>query len=130
MGIVATTILLRNARVLTLALQVDAIADTGSLYLCIPQRVCDRLQLERLTDKQVTLADGSTRLVPYVGPIEIRFKNRVGFGGALVMGDQVLLGAMPMQDMDLVVIPSTREIDVNPRSPHIGTSIAKALELA
>jgi hypothetical protein len=51
------------------------------------------------------------------------------FRSGSAIGDQVLLGAMPMQDMDLVVIPSTREIDVNPRSPHIGTSIAKALEL-
>jgi clan AA aspartic protease len=124
MGIVSSTILLRNARVRTLALQIDAVADTGSLYLCIPQHVCDRLQLEKLTDKEVTLADGSTRLVPYVGPIEIRFKNRAGFGGAVVIGDQVLLGAMPMQDMDLVVIPKTRELDVNPRSPDIGTSVA------
>jgi hypothetical protein len=52
------------------------------------------------------------------------FKNRVGFTGALVMGDQVLLGAIPMEDMDLVIIPKTREIDVNPRSPEIGTSRA------
>lgn len=124
MGIVTSTILLRNARVRTLALQIDAVADTGSLYLCIPQHVCDRLQLEKLTDKEVTLADGSTRLVPYVGPIEIRFKNRAGFGGAVVIGDQVLLGAMPMQDMDLVVIPKTREIAVNPASPDVPRSRA------
>jgi clan AA aspartic protease len=124
MGIVSSTILLLNARVRTLALQVEALADTGSLYLCIPQRVCDRLGLEKLTDKEVTLADGSTKTVPYVGPIEIRFKNRAAFGGAVVMGDQVLLGAIPMQDMDLVVIPKTREIDVNPRSPDIATSRA------
>jgi clan AA aspartic protease len=124
MGIVATTILLRNARARTLALQVDAIADTGSLFLCIPQHVCDRLGLEKLEDRTVTLADGSTRQVPYVGPIEMRFKNRAGFGGALVMGDQVLLGAMPMQDMDLVVIPKTREVDVNPESPDIARSRA------
>jgi len=127
---VTSTILLRNARVPTLALQVDALADTGTMHMCIPQRVCDRLRLEKLTDKEVTLADGSTKLVPYVGPIEIRFKNRAGFGGALVMGDQVLLGVIAMEDMDLVVIPKTRELDVNPRSPNIGTSIAKALELA
>jgi clan AA aspartic protease len=130
MGLVTSTILLRNARVPTLALQVDALADTGTMHMCIPQRVCDRLRLEKLTDKEVTLADGSTKLVPYVGPIEIRFKNRAGFGGALVMGDQVLLGVIAMEDMDLVVIPKTRELDVNPRSPNIGTSIAKALELA
>ena len=35
-----------------------------------------------------------------------------------------------MEDMDLVVIPKTREIDVNPSSLGIGTTIAKALELA
>jgi clan AA aspartic protease len=130
MGLVTSTILLRNARVPTLALQVAALADTGTLHLCIPQHVCDRLRLEKLTDKEVTLADGSTKLVSYVGPIEIRFKNRAGFGGALVMGDQVLLGAIAMEDMDLVVIPKTRELDVNPRSPNIGTTIAKVLELA
>jgi clan AA aspartic protease len=124
MGLVTSTILLRNARVPTLALQVDALADSGSLHLCIPQRVCDQLRLEKLEDREVTLADGSTKLVPYVGPVEIRFKNRTGFTGALVMGDQVLFGAIPMEDMDLVVIPKTRELDVNPRSPGIGTSVA------
>ena len=125
-----TTVILRNARVPTLALQVDALADTGALHLCIPQRVCDHLQLAKFEDRVVTLADGSTRLVPYVGPVEIRFKTRVGLTGALVMGDQVLFGAIPMEDMDLVVIPNTGELDVNPRSPHIGTSIAKKLEIA
>lgn len=124
MGLVTTNVLLRNARVPKLVLQVDALADSGSLHLCIPQRVCDRLRLEKLEDRKVTLADGSTRLVPYVGPVEIRFKNRRGFTGALVMGEQVLFGAIPMEDMDLVVIPKTREIDVNPRSPSIGTSVA------
>jgi clan AA aspartic protease len=122
MGLVTSTILLRNARVPTLALQVDALADSGSLHLRIPQRVCDQLRLEKLEDREVTLADGSTKLVSYVGPVEIRFKNRTGFTGALVMGDQVLFGAIPMEDMDLVVIPKTRELDVNPRSPGIGTS--------
>jgi clan AA aspartic protease len=125
-----TTILLRNARVPTLALQVEALADSASVHLCIPQHVRDRLRLEKLTDKEATLADGSTRMFPYVGPIEIRFKNRVGFTGALVMGDQVLLGAIPMEDMDLVIIPKTREIDVNPRSPDIATSRAQSLQVA
>jgi len=124
MGLVSSTILLRNARVPTLAVLIGAVADTGSVHLCIPQHVCDRLHLQKLEDREVTLADGSTRLVPYVGPVEIRFKNRTGFTGALVMGDQVLFGAIPMEDMDLVVIPKTRELDVNPRSPDIGTSVA------
>ena len=63
-------------------------------------------------------------LVPYVGPIELRYKNRVGFVGAIVMGEQALLGAIPIEDMDLVVVPKTREVIVNPDSPNIASSIA------
>ena len=61
--------------------------------------------------------------MPYVGPLELHFKNRVGFTGALVLGDEVLLGTIPMEDMDLIVIPRTRTVDVNPASPNIATSI-------
>ena len=43
------------------------------------------------------------------------------------MGDQVLLGAIPMEDMDLVIIPSERKLAVNPHSPNIASSIAKGL---
>jgi clan AA aspartic protease len=106
-------------------LDVDALADSGALHLCIPDHVRIQLRLEAVDSKEVTLADGTKRLVPYVGPIELRFKNRVGFVGALVMGDQVLLGAIPMEDMDDVVIPNTRRIDVNPNSPNVASSLAK-----
>ncbi len=41
------------------------------------------------------------------------------------MGDQVLLGVIPMEDLDLVVLPKEKVLDVNPNSPNIGTSIAK-----
>jgi hypothetical protein len=63
--------------------------------------------------------------VPYAGPIQIHFKNRIGFVGALVMGDQVLVGAIPMEDMDLVIVPKTRTLDVNPASPNVATSVAR-----
>jgi hypothetical protein len=84
-----------------------------------------QLELEEIAKKEVILADGTRKLVPYVGPVEVRFKNRVGFTGALVMGDQTLLGAIPMEDMDLVIIPKTKALDVNPSSPNIATSAAK-----
>ena len=68
------------------------------------------------------------RNVPYVGPVEVRFKNRVGFTGAIVIGDQVLAGAIPMEELDLVVIPRTRTLDVNPASPDMPSSIVKEAE--
>jgi len=108
-----------------LPIEVEALADTGAVHICIPEHVGIQLRLEESDRKEVTIADGSKRVVPYVGPIEIRFKNRVGYGGALVIGDQVLLGAIPMEDMDLVVMPKDRRIDVNPASPNVACSTVK-----
>ena len=126
MGLVSSTILLKNPRLPDFeGMEVEALADSGAVHLCIPEHVRSGLQLDAISEKEVTLADGSTRRVPYVGPIELRFKNRVGFAGALVMGDQVLIGAIPMEDMDLIIVPKTRTLDVNPSSPNIGSSIAK-----
>jgi clan AA aspartic protease len=124
MGLVNTKLQLKNPRNPDLeAVIVDALVDTGAVHLCIPEHIMIQLKLTELDKKEVTFADGGKKLVPYVGPIEIRFKNRIGFSGALVLGNQVLLGAIPMEDMDLIVIPSTRTIDVNPNSPNIATSI-------
>lgn len=126
MGLVNGNLVLSNPRLPDLeGVNVEALVDSGSTHLCIPEHIQLQLRLEPIDNKEVTLADGSKKLVPYVGPIELRFKNRVGFVGALVMGDQVLLGAIPMEDMDLVIIPSTRTIDVNPNSPNFASSIAK-----
>ena len=126
MGLINSKLLLRNPRISELgAIEVNALADSGALHLCIPEHVRIQLKLEAIDNKEVTLADGTKKLVQYVGPIELRFKNRVGFAGALVMGDQVLLGAIPMEDMDLIVIPKTRSLDVNPDSPNVASSIVK-----
>ena len=126
MGLVNGRILLKNPRLPELApVDVVALADSGAVHLCIPEHVQIQLKLEAIDNKEVTLAAGSKKLVPYVGPIELRFKNRVGFAGALVMGDQVLLGAIPMEDMDLIIIPKTRTLDVNPDSPNVASSIVK-----
>ena len=126
MGLVNAEVILSNPRLPNLdSVDVVALVDSGATHLCIPEHVQIQLQLDEIDSKEVTLADGSRKLVPYVGPVEMRFKNRVGFAGALVMGDQVLLGAIPMEDMDLVIIPKTRTLDVNPDSPNIATSMAK-----
>lgn len=125
MGLTNASIELRNPRKPELKpVVVDALADTGAVHLCIPAHVQLQLELDETDKKEVILADGGRKLVPYVGPIELRFKNRIGYVGALVMGDQALLGAIPMEDMDLVVVPKSREVVVNPQSPNIASSIA------
>ena len=126
MGLACAELSIANARRPELAaMKVMALADTGSLHLCIPEHVVLQLQLEELEKREVTLADGSRQTASYVGPVHLRFGNRSGFMGAMVLGDEVLLGAIPMEDLDLVVLPSTREVAVNPLNPDMPASVAK-----
>ena len=124
-GISNAVVELRNPRRRDLEpIEIEAMADTGSMHLCIPASIQDSLELEALEERPVVLADGTRRSVPYVGPIELRYAGRVGFTGALVMGDQPLLGLVPMEDMDLVVVPKTQRVIPNPANPGRGGSFA------
>ena len=129
MGLTTARIELRNPGRPDLdAVLIDALADTGSDHLCIPERVRKMLALEQADTKLVTLADGTSRAAPYVGPLQLRFANRTGFAGAVVIGDQPLLGAIALQDLDLVVVPRTREVVVNPASPDVATGSARTIK--
>ena len=126
MGLIRGTFQLLNPLSQELApLYVSALADTGAVHLCIPEHVALQLQLQELEKREVVLADGHRRTVPYMGPVEVRFRNRRCFTGAMVLGNEVLLGAIPMEDMDLVLQPQLQSIDVNPESPNIAVSLAK-----
>ena len=128
MGITRSKTLLSNPRQPNLEpIEIEALADTGALHLCIPEHIRLQLDLDKVEDREVTLADGSKKLVPYVGPVMINFSNRSGFTGALVLGDEALIGAIPMEDMDLIVVPSSRTLAVNPNSPNVPASMAKGL---
>ncbi|MBN1506486.1 MAG: clan AA aspartic protease [Sedimentisphaerales bacterium] len=106
-------------------LKVRAMVDAGAMTICIPEHIALQLQLPEIEKREVTTADERSHVVPYVGPTQIRFENRTCFTGALVIGDSVLLGAVPMEDMDLVVSPSGGTITVNPKSPNIPSALVK-----
>ncbi len=127
MGIIRTNLQLRNptAGSTFSPVEVNALVDTGAVHLCIPEHLAIQLNLKELERREVTLANGHKISVPYVGPVEVSFKNRRCFTGAMVLGDEPLLGAIPMEDMDLVIIPNRQTVDVNPLSPNIPMSMAK-----
>lgn len=97
----------------------------GAITLCIPEHVVVQLNLKELEKREVTTADGKLTVVPYVGSVQIHFENRNCFTGALVMGDTVLLRAVPLEDMDLVINPRLQKVTVNPASPNIPTAVVK-----
>lgn len=126
MGFVYADISILNPRNVKLEpLTVNALVDTGAMTLCIPEHMALQLELEAIEKREVTTADGKSHLVSYVGPVQIKFANRTCFTGALVLGDSVLMGVVPMEDMDLVIHPSRREVVVNPKSPNIPSAFVK-----
>src|SRR2546427_3296209 len=79
MGLVNGNFLLRNPRLPDLdPVDVEVLVDSGATHLCIPEHVQIQLQLDEIDTKEVTLANGSKKLVPYVGPIELHFKKPRG----------------------------------------------------
>ena len=84
-----------------------------------------KLKLESNGEREITTADGRKNVVNYVGPIEVQFENRKCYVGALVLGDEVLLGEVPMEDMDLIISPSHRRLVVNPQSPIFPHALVK-----
>ena len=131
MGLIRGDITLSNPTRMELTpLPVLALANTGAVHLCIPEHLAIQLQLSELEGREVVLADGRRRSVPYVAPVEVRFGNRSCFTGAMVLGDgllpddSVLLGAIPMEDMDLVLRPQLQRLEVNPENPNMPLSVA------
>ena len=86
----------------------------GNLQLTAEQQ----LDLEQNGTRDISTADGKSHKVPYVGPVKVTFENRICFVGAIVLGDEPLLGAVPMEDMDLVIHPLSQTLIVNPESPN------------
>jgi len=128
MGLIYTNIDLKNPGDSSLEpITVKALVDTGAITLCIPEHVAVQLKLDELEKREVKTADGRSRLIPYVGPLQIRFENRNCFTGALVLGQSVLLGSVPLEDMDLVINPRSQEVTVNPDSPNIPSAVVMHL---
>ncbi len=101
-------------------MHVNMLVDTGSVYMCINETVQEQLDLTVVEKRKGQLANGSVVEYDVVGPIEVRFKNRRCVVDAMVLpGDnELLLGAIPLEDMDVLVHPYRRELIVNPEHPY------------
>ncbi|MGI0490474.1 aspartyl protease family protein [Alkalinema pantanalense CENA528] len=100
---------------------VMANVDRKSTMLVISPEVQRQLNLQAIRSVEAELANGSS--VPYsvVGPIEVRFQNRRTSVEALVVPNstKVLLGAIPLEGMDVLIDPKRERLIVNPDSPDV-----------
>ena len=119
MGIVYEEITLKNAGDVVLARRgimaepevrqatVQAMVDTGAGTLVINEELRQALGLEVQRTRQATLANETKEMVKITEPVEVHWKNRAMTCQPMVVsgcGD-ILLGAIPLEDMDLIVDP-------------------------
>jgi clan AA aspartic protease len=101
--------------------EVEALVDTGATMLAVPRDVADKLGLRERGRRRVRYADGRVADVPWVGPITVEILGRETMCDALVeaAGTTPLIGQIPLEALDLVVDPRTRDVSVNPASPDM-----------
>jgi clan AA aspartic protease len=101
-------------------LHLNMLVDTGAYNLCINETIQSQLDLPFVEKRKGQLANGSIEEYDMVGPVVLKFKNRQTVCNALVLkGDnEPLLGAIPLEDMDVLIHPLRQELIVNPAHPY------------
>ena len=107
--------------------KVKSLVDSGSFMLAINDEIRNQLDLPLLEKQFSVLADETQIEVEVVGPVEVRFENRRTTCDAVVLphGRDVLLGAIPMEDMDVLIDPREQKLIVNPKHPYVATKYLK-----
>lgn len=109
------------------SVEVSALVDTGAIFMCVSKEIALQLgfDITEVSRQVVTLADGHQRKVPKIAPIEIAFGNRTYVTEAVVLGNEALLGVIPMEAMDLIVDPRQQMLIANPQHPNYPVASAK-----
>jgi clan AA aspartic protease len=91
---------------------IRALVDTGAWTLVIDPATREKLGLRVVKTETGTLADGTVSVYSLAGPVEVIWKDRSATCDALVVpgADEVLLGAIPLEAMDLTVNPRLEEV--------------------
>lgn len=99
--------------------QISAMADSGAIRLAINEKIKTDLGLRVRQQLNISLADGTKRTLDVAGPIRIKFKERDCITDAFVLPDneEPLIGAVPMELMDLVIVPTQNKLMYNPLHP-------------
>ena len=101
-------------------MNISALVDTGSLMLCINENIQAQLQFPFSEKRKAETADGRIVECDVVTGVELRFKNRGTTCRAMVLpgSSEPLLGAIPLEDMDVLIHPQRQELIVNPEHPY------------
>lgn len=100
-------------------IDIEAIIGTGATMLVLPQNLIDELNLRKMREVKVRYANNKTEVKPIYGIVTVEMCGRAGEFNVLAEpeGAQPLIGQIILEQLDLIVDPSTRKVIPNPRSP-------------
>jgi len=124
MGLVRTEITLKNGIDMIMVKEglmedhkirqttVNALVDSGAWTMVINDATREKLGLKTTRTAPGILADGTQAEYKFSDPLEISWKDRSVICEALVIpdADENLLGAIPLEAMDLTINPRTEEV--------------------
>lgn len=118
MGLVQADFTLTNAFTRS-SVSVRALVDTGATDVYVTDRVARALGIdpEELSRVEVTMADGRRSPTPRLPAVEIQYGKRTCFTNVFILGDECLVGVIPLEAMDLIVDPATQQLVPNPAHP-------------
>jgi clan AA aspartic protease len=118
MGFVYADITLRNM-ISNKSVNVRAMVDTGTTHLLVPRAIAIELGFDptEVSTTPVTLADGRQVFCPQIAPIEIAMDDRSCAVNVGVLGDESLMGVVPLELMGLAVDPCRQCLVPNPQHP-------------
>ena len=99
---------------------VNMLVDTGAYMMAITESVQEFLDLAFVEKRRLVLGDGSIKEFDVVGPITVKFKNRTALCHAVVLrnSSESMIGAIPLEELDVIIHPQRQELIVNPEHPH------------
>lgn len=100
--------------------EVEAVIDIGATMLVLPQNIVDTLELRKMREANVRYGNNKTETKPIYGVVTVEIKGRAGEFNVLAeaTGSQPLIGQIVLEQLDLIIDPSSREVIPNPRSPE------------
>ena len=110
-------------------MHVNMLVDTGAYNLCINESIQEQLQFPLVEKRKAETADGRIVEMDVVDNVQVRFRNRATTCRAMVLpGDsEPLLGAIPLEDMDVLIHPLRQELIVNPDHPYFAQMKLKGI---
>jgi clan AA aspartic protease len=107
--------------------KVRALVDSGAYMMCLNEHLRAQLGVATVRTTEIELADGQIKTLDVVGPIRVNFENRSAICSAVVLpgNSEVLLGAIPMEEMDVVIDPKEQKLTLPQDRPYLALTKVK-----